>query len=90
LFDKEAAIDLVILDLSMPELSGYEVLAEIRRRGAAVPVIISSGYPQDASELEAAGAAASVNKPFTIEAMARSIRHVLDGQAEQEHAVSNT
>ncbi|MFO7974510.1 MAG: response regulator [Candidatus Hydrogenedentota bacterium] len=90
LFDKGASIDLVILDVSMPELSGYEVLAEIRRRGADIPVIISSGYPQNAldPELAAMGAVAFVNKPFSIESMALNIRRALEHWAHDKSAVS--
>ena len=37
-------IDLVVLDLTMPGLSGEETLAEIRRRDTEIPVVIISGY----------------------------------------------
>jgi CheY-like chemotaxis protein len=42
--EQQAAIDAVILDLSMPGLSGREVLAQIRAIRPDVPVIIASGY----------------------------------------------
>ncbi|MEA3365113.1 MAG: response regulator, partial [Candidatus Hydrogenedentes bacterium] len=89
LFDKKVPIDLVILDLSMPELSGYEVLSEIRRRALDIPVIISSGYPQTTlePELMAMGAVAFVNKPFSLESMALSIRRALDDRITHKPAV---
>ncbi len=92
LFDKGAEVDLVILDLSMPGLSGYEVLAEIRRRGARIPVIISSGYTEHTlePELEAIGAAAFIGKPFSIDALAMSIRKVLDAQSDRTRVASST
>ncbi len=46
-------IDLVILDLTMPIMSGGETLAEIKKINSDLPVIISSGYSED--ELEGMG-----------------------------------
>lgn len=36
--------DLVILDLSMPEPDGFEVLKELRQREPALPVLVVSGF----------------------------------------------
>jgi two-component system, cell cycle sensor histidine kinase and response regulator CckA len=38
------AIDVVILDMTMPDLDGSEVLCRLRAAGSRVPVVISSGY----------------------------------------------
>lgn len=37
-------IDLVLLDLTMPDLSGVEVLKELHKENPTLPVILSSGY----------------------------------------------
>lgn len=42
--DFQEDVDLVILDLSMPNLNGAEALAQIRALSATVPVILSSGF----------------------------------------------
>ena len=39
-----AAVDVVILDMTMPDLDGAEVLRRLRAGGSRVPVVISSGY----------------------------------------------
>ena len=44
-FDREP-FDLVVTDYRMPEVSGLEVLQEIRRRNKRVPVVILSGYAE--------------------------------------------
>ena len=44
LADKPDAIDVMILDMTMPELDGAEVLQRLRAGGSRVPVVISSGY----------------------------------------------
>jgi CheY-like chemotaxis protein len=38
------AIDVVILDMTMPDLDGSEVLRQLRAAGSHVPVVVSSGY----------------------------------------------
>lgn len=48
--------DVVLLDMSMPEMSGLEVLRELRARNELVPVVIVSGLP--AAEYEAGAIAA--------------------------------
>jgi len=37
-------VDVVILDMTMPDLDGAEVLRQLRAAGSRVPVIVSSGY----------------------------------------------
>jgi CheY-like chemotaxis protein len=73
-------IDVVILDLLMPRLSGREVLQRIGRLAPEIPVVISSGYSTmgHASELLAAGARHFLAKPYDIDDLARLIRRVLD------------
>jgi CheY-like chemotaxis protein len=40
-------VDAVILDLLMPEVSGFEVLEAVRQRHPDLPVILSSGFAPD-------------------------------------------
>ena len=37
-------VDVVILDMTMPDLDGAEVLRRLRAAGSRVPVVVSSGY----------------------------------------------
>jgi two-component system, chemotaxis family, chemotaxis protein CheY len=64
LFLKERP-DLVIVDLLMPEISGTEVLLEIRRQSADMPVVVCTSDVQTATRQEcmAMGASGFVNKP---------------------------
>ncbi len=61
-----AAIDLVLLDLVMPGMSGAEALTALRTLRRDLVVVLTSGYDeQDASGLfDAGGAAAFVQKPY--------------------------
>lgn len=72
-------IDLVILDLTMPGLSGQETLRQLRNHRADVPVILSSGYSQPPSHQGLDGAAPTgfLRKPYRIEELWRVIREAL-------------
>jgi two-component system chemotaxis response regulator CheY len=64
-------IDLVLLDVNMPNMNGLEFLAELRAEGAraALPVIIISteGREEDTVRGMEAGATAYIKKPFHTE-----------------------
>jgi len=66
--------DLVILDLTMPRLSGSEVLTRIRNFNPHAKVILSSGYPSG----ETYRASAFLPKPYRADTLTRVVREVLD------------
>jgi CheY-like chemotaxis protein len=66
---------IIILDLSMPIMSGDECLRTLRGRGVTVPVLMSSGYDADdvASHLVMAGETHFLQKPYTARALLAAI-----------------
>lgn len=65
--------DIMLLDITMPQLDGWEVLSEVRRRGGT-PVIVITALDQDLDKLQALriGADDYVIKPFNpVEVVAR-------------------
>ena len=72
------AFDLVLMDVSMPVLTGEQALRDLRRLRADVPVILMSGFDQPTDEGPAApgAAAGSLAKPFTRDALLREIARV--------------
>jgi PAS domain S-box-containing protein len=78
--EQQARIDLVILDLIMPEMGGRKCLAELLKMDPQVRVLIASGYALDGPAIEAikAGARGHISKPYDIKEMLRVIREVLD------------
>ncbi len=70
--------DLVMLDVQMPRMDGWEVLAELRRRGNT-PVIMLTALDQDIDKLQALriGADDYVVKPFNAVEVAARARAVL-------------
>jgi len=71
------AFDLVILDLTMPNLSGREALARIREMSPVVPVVLASGYSADRADLRGE-ATLFLDKPFTQAGLAKAVRQALD------------
>jgi nitrogen-specific signal transduction histidine kinase/CheY-like chemotaxis protein len=67
-------IDLVILDMTMPCLTGADVLTRIRTLNPLAKIILSSGYPTGESQ----GASAFLPKPYRAEGLTRIVREVLD------------
>jgi CheY-like chemotaxis protein len=74
-------IDLVILDLIMPKMSGQDAFKEMKKIDPNVKVLVSSGFSrtQTTNQLLNEGALAILNKPFQIsqlaETVAKHIRH---------------
>ena len=74
-------IDLVLLDLTMPNLSGAETFKRIRAEYGDVPVIVCSGYAVNLDEFEAENGARPngfVQKPYNIADLAHQVREVLN------------
>jgi len=78
---ERGTIDLVLLDLSMPRMSGLEVLERIRKVDPKVKVVLSSGYrAEEVHDPERfSGASAFLSKPYRVDVLSRIIRDVLDG-----------
>ena len=57
--------DCAVLDLHMPDMTGFEVLADLARTGSRVPVVIITGHDSPDAEDSArrGGAAAYLQKP---------------------------
>jgi len=75
----EAKADLVLLDLVMPGRGGLELLAELKRRGGAPPVLVltATRLEETAREARALGAADCLRKPFEVETLRRRVRELL-------------
>jgi PAS domain S-box-containing protein len=72
-------IDLVILDLTMPRLSGRDTLRELLQIDPQVQVVLSSGYSAEYfSESGKDGVVGFVNKPYRPQDLALTVRRVLD------------
>jgi CheY-like chemotaxis protein len=75
-------IDLVLLDINMPKMNGFEVLKELGMRGLVpalrVIVVTTEGKDEDARRGLAAGAAAYLTKPFRADEVRAAIAALPD------------
>jgi DNA-binding response OmpR family regulator len=65
--------DLLLLDINLPDQTGWEVLRELKRRGTEVPTIVVSAVRVSQSRLEEFHPLAYLPKPFPIEALLRLV-----------------
>jgi CheY-like chemotaxis protein len=76
-------IDLVILDMVMPRMSGGEAYERIRMLGSYVPVIFMTGYgaetPQSKFVIETGEA--FIQKPYGVAVLGQKVRDALDAHA---------
>jgi two-component system KDP operon response regulator KdpE len=85
----ESGPDLVILDLGLPDMQGLDLLAMIRARNDAVPIIVLSSRGDEAGKVRALdlGADDYLTKPFGMEEllarMRAALRHQLQVQGER-------
>lgn len=79
---RDGDIDLVMMDLSMPDQSGSDTLAAIKASQPDLPVLILSGYPEAhyATTLLKQGASGYLNKGCDPEEIVRAIRTVYRGR----------
>lgn len=74
------AVDIVILDLIMPDMSGAQVYNELKNMNPDIKVMLSSGYSRDgqAEEILQRGCQGFIQKPFTINLLSQTLRRILD------------
>jgi CheY-like chemotaxis protein len=79
-----AIIDLIVLDMIMPEMSGEETFSRLQAINPQVKVLLSSGYSLEgqAEKILAHGCSGFIQKPFDLLQFSRKIREVLDSGAD--------
>jgi CheY-like chemotaxis protein len=74
-------IDLIILDMIMPEMSGGEIYEQMRDIDAGVNILLSSGYSINgqAKEILDRGCNGFIQKPYSLKDLSIKIRELLEG-----------
>jgi two-component system, cell cycle sensor histidine kinase and response regulator CckA len=75
-------VALIVMDLSMPHMSGRQAYDAIRAMDPAVRVLFSSGH--QAADLLAGVKAAFLHKPYTLGTLTATVRRVLDAPVSPE------
>ena len=79
-------IDVVLSDVSLPDASGFEVLATIRTITTDIPVLLMTAAPRPVDRLRAAGAGAAgyLTRPITSADLVSAIWNALVGEPTGE------
>jgi signal transduction histidine kinase/ActR/RegA family two-component response regulator len=87
---KEGAnLDLVLMDITMPQMDGLEALRQIHQLDPGMPVILSSGYTEHESIQDGAGerAAGFLQKPYSIHDLYAMVSSHLPARTQEGRAV---
>ncbi|MFP6640224.1 MAG: response regulator, partial [Myxococcota bacterium] len=74
-------IDLVVLDMNMPGMDGEATWWSLRNKRADLPILLSSGYPEQMIKLEGVRSAkvdAFIQKPYRRRDLCRRLEFLLD------------
>ena len=79
---RQGEVDVIVLDISMPDQSGVDALAAIKARAPDLPVLILSGFPEEhyATTLLRQGASGYLNKDCDPQEIIKAIRTVFRGR----------
>ncbi|MBQ1763344.1 MAG: response regulator transcription factor [Aquincola sp.] len=79
---RKGEVDVLVMDLSMPDQSGVDALAAIKARAPDLPVLILSGFPEEhyATTLLKQGASGYLNKECDPQEIVTAIRTVYRGR----------
>ena len=82
--DHHAVVDLVLLDIVMPNMRGKDVFNELVKHNPQVRVLLLSGFYdyQERDELIKLGILGIIDKPFTTKVLARLVREALDDRIQ--------
>ncbi len=76
----EHPVQLVVTDVVMPGMTGWDLAARVRERRPGLGVLFTSGYAPEFAERHGAESAAHyLEKPFTARQLAARVRALLDG-----------
>ena len=77
---RDASIDLLITDLKMPEIDGFELIKFVSEHYPKLPKLVVTGYPsvQDSLAAIKSGVVAYLTKPFTKDELNTAIQNALN------------
>jgi two-component system KDP operon response regulator KdpE len=85
---KRNAVDVIVLDLGLPNLNGFEVIERLRADKSQTPIIVLSSRTDEAGKVKALdlGADDYVTKPFGVDELLARIRTALRHRVQKEGA----
>ncbi len=84
---KEQQVDLIIMDIKMPKMNGYEAIKRIRRlkKYKSIPIIALTSYAmlKDKEKAMKAGCTGYISKPITPETFTEEVKKLLEVKHEK-------
>jgi two-component system response regulator MprA len=68
--------DVIILDMRLPRMNGWEFSEALRARGVDIPIVVLTAAQNSQQWAAEVGAVGFVAKPFDIDVLARTVRSV--------------
>lgn len=80
-------VDILITDMTMPEMNGLELADEIHIMKPDIPIILITGYSEKitSEKMIKAGVCESLMKPIPLVELGQTIRRLLDGRCTGRH-----
>jgi DNA-binding response OmpR family regulator len=75
--------DLLLIDINLPDATGWDVLRDLKTTGKEIPAIVISALPPSAARIREFRPIGVLHKPFPIEALMRLVRPISDRHREQ-------
>lgn len=87
-----SSFDVVVTDLSMPKMSGFDVARALRAIRADIPIFMTSGYvrPEDRANARAQGIVDLIEKPNTVDALGRALDELFRRMRDASPSTSKT
>ena len=75
----DQTIDVVLLDIGLPKISGRDVLFEIKNNNPDAKIIVASGYlePELKAQVDCAGVNHFLHKPYMLDEVVKAVQSVL-------------
>ncbi len=79
--------DLILLDLALPEVDGWEIARQIRQSGSTTPIIAITAHAMkgDRESALAAGCNDYIAKPIDIAKVEQQVKYWLTYKSKEEH-----
>jgi two-component system, cell cycle response regulator CpdR len=78
---QKSHFDIVVTDISLPAMSGFDLVRHVKKLAPAVPIILASGYPLQLDDAQLGSNIRAITKPFDSPQLEALIQDLCGPQA---------